>query len=722
MTFLNLFSNSRRANRTRSYRPNSRKNAYVPALESLERREVLDGMPFLNARSSTQQLFVESLFEGLLQRPADISGMNYWTTAMNEGAPPQLVVLAFEQTPEFSSRQVDQFYSTILNRSAGSSERAYWTSYLQRGGSVEQMEAAFLASPEFSGPLGDTGLFLHSLYQNALSRPLDIGALQAWSQALLSGVPRGQIVSDIVLSNESRTLFVQGLYARFLSRTGMPSELQSWVAALAAGASQQQVFAQIAGSPEAVAIQAAGVLAEIASGTQPGGIPSKQQLIIQFNPGTSATSVQDALQWIDGSLAPGSPTSAGNAPATMIVNVPARRTLRDAARLIEQHPGVRSALPDVSPVSNLASAISWLDARSTTMIHASSVPMANGVTAFLPQAGLTYNGFWLRDFAYMLEGDIDAFSFDQLENAGQMFINSMRGDGAGVDSVGLNGTPYYMPNSGLQGVNPVADGSQFTIDIAWRIYQRTGNLAFVQRNLVALQKGLDVVPINPANGLVYADSTRSSYGFTDLVPKRGDDLFCSLLLIRAQRQMADLYTAVGAPDVAAKLRASGDRLVDAVRSVFWNAQTGLFMAATIQCVQPDIWGSAFAVYLGVATPNQSLAIANYFKNHYSEIVYHGQLRELPGGMYWENYPGPKDQYQNGGYWATPIGWFVYTLDQVDSRLADRTVIDMVQDFYVNGVYENVHGNSEWARDYNSSAALPLAGIQAMLQKRQNEGT
>ena len=83
------------------------------------------------------------------------------------------------------------------------------------------------------------------------------------------------------------------------------------------------------------------------------------------------------------------------------------------------------------------------------------------------------------------------------------------------------------------------------------------------------------------------------------------------------------------------------------------------MAATLQCNQPDIWGSAFAVYLGVATPDQSLAIGNYFLNHYSQIVYHGQLRELPGGTYWQNMPGPRDQYQNGGYWGTPMGWFVY---------------------------------------------------------------
>jgi neutral trehalase len=193
-------------------------------------------------------------------------------------------------------------------------------------------------------------------------------------------------------------------------------------------------------------------------------------------------------------------------------------------------------------------------------------------------------------------------------------------------------------------------------------------------------------------------------------------------MIRACRELSDLFLAVGAPDKAALWQTTATNLTGQVRATFWDAQTGLFLAATQQCVQPDIWGSAFAVYLGVATPDQSIAIASYFKNHYAEIVQHGQLRELPGGMYWQNMGGPRDTYQNGGYWATPMGWFIYTLDLVDHQMADRTVLDMVQNFYVSGVHEDIFGDMGWNADYNSSAALPLAGIKAMLQRREINGS
>ena len=710
---------TRRSNRHLSHRLPAGTDSRAPFLESLESRDLLSGTSLVGVQSTQAQLFVEGLFESLLQRPADTGGLAYWSGVLQQGAPADQVVLAFENAPEVSGHLVDEFYSNYLHRQAGPADRAYWMNFLGQGGAIEQMQAAFLGSAEFSAGLGNSDAFLQALYENALSRQVDSYGRAQWNQALAAGVSRDAVATSVVFSNEAQQLFVQGLYARFLNRTGSLPELQSWVQAMAYGETQEQVFAQIAGSMESFNVQSAGILTELAAGTEPGGTGPTQRLYVQFHPGTPSGPILDALQWIDGTLDPGSPPPGGNAPSLLIVDVSGRRTLRNATQLLQQYPGVAFVQPDVSSISSVAGALSWLQERSTSMIQASSVLMPGGATAFLPQVGTQYDGFWLRDFAYMVEGNIGAFTNQQLEADGQLFINSMRWDGDGVDSVALNGTPFYEPNGGQQGSTPVADGCQFTIDVVWRIYQRTGDASFVARNLVALEKCIAAVQIDPANGLVYDDSTHSGYGFTDLVPKTGDDLFCSLLLIRAERQLADLFNVVGAPDVAATWQASASHLVDAVRSVFWNPQTGLFMAATLQCNQPDIWGSAFAVYLGVATPDQSLAIGNYFLNHYSQIVYHGQLRELPGGTYWQNMPGPRDQYQNGGYWGTPMGWFVYALDEVSPQLADQAVLSMVQDYYVNGVHENVYGNSGWGQDYNSSVALPIAGIEAMLQRRQD---
>jgi len=122
------------------------------------------------------------------------------------------------------------------------------------------------------------------------------------------------------------------------------------------------------------------------------------------------------------------------------------------------------------------------------------------------------------------------------------------------------------------------------------------------------------------------------------------------------------------------------------------------------------------VYLGVADAGQSRAIAGYFKTHYARIVQHGQIRHLPGGVYWEQ-GCRRDTYQNGAYWATPTGWFVYALERVDPALADKTVIDMVAHFRKHGACEWIFGDQRKLPNYLASACNPLCGIRAMIERR-----
>ena len=107
-----------------------------------------------------------------------------------------------------------------------------------------------------------------------------------------------------------------------------------------------------------------------------------------------------------------------------------------------------------------------------------------------------------------------------------------------------------------------------------------------------------------------------------------------------------------------------------------------------------------------------MRIARYFEKHYAEIVQAGQLRHLPGGMYWDE-ACPKDTYQNGGYWGTPIGWFVVALHEVNPKLARQTVIDLVRDFQAHGSAEWVLGKHRAVPNYLSSVTMPLAGVRRL---------
>ncbi len=394
------------------------------------------------------------------------------------------------------------------------------------------------------------------------------------------------------------------------------------------------------------------------------------------------------------------------------------------------------ALP--ADASEVVEAGVWLRGRARELVRSSARPMTDGSgrTGFVPQAAGGYDGFWLRDYAYMLEGAADAFSEGELTDAAVLFVDSLRADGAGVDTVKLDGTPIYMPGYGTMGSNPVADGSQFTVAVAWHTFRRLGDPALLERVVDGeplverLVAAMNAVPRSP-NGLVFIDPAlewdRAPYGFTDTVRKQGEVLFSSLLDVQAARQLGDLLEASGRTTDAATWRSHGDAVSEAIRSTFWDPAVGLFRAATDQCREHDIWGSAFAVHLGVATAPQADAVAVCFRDHYAEIVQAGQVRHLPGGTYWE-VAGPRDTYQNGACWPVATGWFAAALARVDQGLADATFVAMVDDFRARGVNEWVIGSSIGVPGYTASATVPLGimaemyAIPAVILPAQTGGT
>ena len=377
----------------------------------------------------------------------------------------------------------------------------------------------------------------------------------------------------------------------------------------------------------------------------------------------------------------------------------------------------RSAL-----VADLPAAVQWLAAEAHRVIRASAVPMHDGTLAFPPQVGIGYDAFWLRDYAYALEGSLTSFTNEELSAACRVFIRALRGEGAAVDCVRLHGTPIYQPGYGTMGREPVLDGPPFTVSVAWQTYQRTQDRTLLRMILDPLVGTMRSMPRNPANGLAHISSPdeRCAYGFTDSIPKSGDELFCSLLLVQASRQLADLLEAGDRAADARSWRQEAERISASVRRIFWDESAGLFHATTRTCNVPDIWGSAFAVWLDVATKEQAQRIALYFKEHYDELVLHGQLRHTPGFLDWNGQRTAANSgvYQSGGFWGTPVGWFVYALDLADPALADRTVVDMVRFFQVHGACEWINREGQCQLPgYTASAALPLAGIRAMLSCR-----
>ena len=366
--------------------------------------------------------------------------------------------------------------------------------------------------------------------------------------------------------------------------------------------------------------------------------------------------------------------------------------------------------------------LAWLEKASAQNVRAARRTMNDGTAAYPPQVGIGYNAFWLRDYAYVLEGCADVIPEKELLAAANLFVNAVSSDGAGVDCVKYDGTPIYKPGYGSMGENPVADGSQFTVAVVYLTWKQTGSDTLLEpRILDRLIQTLRVVPTNPRTGLVFiSDKTpwdRCPYGFTDTIRKRGDVFFSSLLQFEAAARLAEMLEAAGRPDEAKEFRVLAENVRAKINEVFWDETLGLYRAATIRCAQGDVWGSAFAVYLGVADEKTSRKIAETFQKNYDGIVQNGQIRHLLPGEYWEA-GCARDTYQNGAFWGTPTGWMVYTLDKIDPDLARRTVRDMVRYYQQNGIPEWSFRGKNQMTGYLSSSTLPLSGIRKIVNNRK----
>jgi hypothetical protein len=133
------------------------------------------------------------------------------------------------------------------------------------------------------------------------------------------------------------------------------------------------------------------------------------------------------------------------------------------------------------------------------------------------------------------------------------------------------------------------------------------------------------------DGLVFIDPQgppTSPYGFTDCIGKTGGLLFTSLLFWEASNCMSELYEITGKHSDALRWKAEADKVHKALAEL-WDEETGTFFAATHDCRQLDVWGSAYSVFIGAASAKQSLKISKWLNEHYDEVVWEGMVRHLP---------------------------------------------------------------------------------------------
>ena len=132
--------------------------------------------------------------------------------------------------------------------------------FLQGGGTVEQLKAMLAASQEFfndaqtldttAGLTTANQKYVDFLFQKILSRTADSGGLNGFTQQLDNNVPRFQVATEVITSQEAYIDVVESFYGAFLHRHSDANGLNGFVGQLRAGIRDEVVIDEIVASDE----------------------------------------------------------------------------------------------------------------------------------------------------------------------------------------------------------------------------------------------------------------------------------------------------------------------------------------------------------------------------------------------------------------------------------------------------------------------------------------
>ena len=341
---------------------------------------------------------------------------------------------------------------------------------------------------------------------------------------------------------------------------------------------------------------------------------------------------------------------------------------------------------------------SWMREVTAEQLKGCRVKASGDVWIHTPDGVGHYKALWTRDFYYMVEYAGDLIDPGEIKASIYYLLNGQRGDGCIPDRVNAEGEAIYSPGPPHKPMADHAlDNGPFMAMLVCSYVNQYNDEALFREVESKLRRGLDQIKLAD-NGLVYndPDNPQCVYGFTDIVKKTGNLLFSSLLYYKACMEMEILCEKFQCGDPLIYQRCSA--LIRQNISQLWDEKSGMFWAADVDCKQIDIWGSAYAVEIGITSRKRAEKISDYLVEHYDEIILRGQVRHLTGSdLQWQQlfHECPIGTYQNGAFWATPLAWVIPAYATRDPELAKKILQTVIQDFRENGINECI--NKEYSK-------------------------
>jgi len=370
--------------------------------------------------------------------------------------------------------------------------------------------------------------------------------------------------------------------------------------------------------------------------------------------------------------------------------------------------------------------------RPGEMIDPTLPTNLSGMTLIRPGGRKCYPAVWTQDFTIAVAtGFITA---QEMEDHLLLIARGQNGDrerrlasGAVIppyaipDHVLFDGRAVFYPgtySSGEDqggerwGIVPPTNNHYDFILLAHHLWRSSGGTDFLRQSvgeltvIERLEKAFQVPVIESGTGLIKTDAANRAVGFIfcDSIYLTGHLLFASLLRWRAGQQLADLVAALGQADEADRLRQEVARIPTHL-GVFEEPERigGWLLGATEVGRQPDVWGTIYALYLGLLEGGRAKIARQEIVRALEEgtICYKGAVRHVPLNhdaspmSAWERTHTPHHHYQNGAFWHTPTGWLVAVLREYAPDWAERIFREMIAHFQEEDFRKGPAFNAPW---------------------------
>ncbi len=235
------------------------------------------------ASENTTEGFVRRLYQLILSREPDPTGLSEWTALLNSGNETGAnIVSGFIHSDEFKEKNLSDteyvsiLYRTILNREPDGQGLNDWLGVLQEGFSRDYVCYGFIGSDEFKDLCSQYGIqagqinltdiidlhpeitrFVNRLYELVLSRTPDATGRREWVEALVSKRNTAAVAAlgfldsnELKGKNLSDSDYLDILYRTLLDREPDGKGKSEWLAVVEMGVSRNYLIYNFVASPE----------------------------------------------------------------------------------------------------------------------------------------------------------------------------------------------------------------------------------------------------------------------------------------------------------------------------------------------------------------------------------------------------------------------------------------------------------------------------------------